>query len=333
MRLRDLRTYDGGSHTGDQTTGQVDTRQLASDQLILGLARRGDKLLLRNLKHCKLGHRVRNLLEQDRTETSVETGNTFFPCDSGEATGETVGERGLGDESDSGGFERAKGDVGEEFGDAGRSEVDCLTVLSGRVDADGVDGDLFPEFVTARGALARAIALWWHSGGDPDLPSELQGSLDGVSEDGGTETGQQRTGTFSRDNLSETTDHSLPDVVSHMPYDSGRDLSTHSVVHLGLELDSGLDDIDGRQCTVGNSATKGTSERKSRVQVDTGRVGRDRVLGGLLQVLDPVVCLVLELGSGLLGLGGGIVDLVSDGGDDKVGRGGCEEGVGNHFER
>lgn len=84
---------------------------------------------------------------------------------------------------------------------------------------------------------------------------------------------------------------------------------------------------------MGNGTTQSTGQGESGVQVDTGRVGRDRVLGGLLQVLNSVVSLILQTGGGLLGLGGSIVNLVSDGGNDKVRGGGSEEGVGgDHFE-
>lgn len=141
-------TYDGSGHTSDQTTSQVDTSQLATDQLVLRLTGRGDNLFLGNFEHGELGHGVRNLLEQDGTETGVETGDTFLSCDSGETTGQTVGERWLRDQSDSSGFQGAQGNVGEEFGDTGGTEVDGLSVLSGRVDTDGVNGDLLPELVT-----------------------------------------------------------------------------------------------------------------------------------------------------------------------------------------
>lgn len=84
---------------------------------------------------------------------------------------------------------------------------------------------------------------------------------------------------------------------------------------------------------MGNGTTQSTGQSESSVQVDTGGVGRDRVLGGLLQVLNSVVSLVLQTSGGLLSLSGGIVNLVSDGGDDKVRGSGSEEGVGSdHFE-
>ena len=52
--------------------------------------------------HGKLGHGVRNLLEEDGTETSVESTGTFLSEDPQETTGETSSESGLGDQSNSG---------------------------------------------------------------------------------------------------------------------------------------------------------------------------------------------------------------------------------------
>lgn len=61
---------------------------------------------------------------------SVETSNTLLPQDASESTTETVGERWLGDETDTNSLERAEGDIGEKLGDGGSSEVDRLTVLT-----------------------------------------------------------------------------------------------------------------------------------------------------------------------------------------------------------
>jgi hypothetical protein len=107
-----------------------------------------DRWLAPSYSHSELGHGVRNLLEQDGTETGVETTDTLLPCDPGETAEKTIGKGRLGDEPDTGGLERAEGDVGEEFGDTGSSEVDGLTVVTGLVDAKVLDGGLFPELVT-----------------------------------------------------------------------------------------------------------------------------------------------------------------------------------------
>lgn len=142
---------DGSGHTSDQTSEQVDGRQLSSSQLVLGLSSSSNDLLLSNLEHGKLGHGVRNLLEQDGSESSVESSNTLFPCDPGETGQKSVGKARLGDESDSSGLERAESNVGKELGNGGSSEVDGSSVFTGRVDSDLVDGDLFPELVSEVG--------------------------------------------------------------------------------------------------------------------------------------------------------------------------------------
>lgn len=100
-----------------------------------------------------------------------------------------------------------------------------------------------------------------------DPPSEFEGALDGVTDNGGTETGQESTGTLSSNDLSESTDHSLVVSARINQIGPGRpgqgcveDQSTHLVVDLRLKLDTGLDDIDGREGTVGDGTTKSTGK-------------------------------------------------------------------------
>ena len=52
--------------------------------------------------HGELGHGVWDLLEEDGTETSVESTGTFLSEDPQETTGETSSESGLRDQSNSG---------------------------------------------------------------------------------------------------------------------------------------------------------------------------------------------------------------------------------------
>lgn len=60
-RLRD----NGSADTGNQTGAEVDRGQCAVGQLLLGRAHAGKDLLGDHLIHHKLGHGVRNLLEED----------------------------------------------------------------------------------------------------------------------------------------------------------------------------------------------------------------------------------------------------------------------------
>jgi hypothetical protein len=130
---------------------------------------------------CDCGHDV------EPHSPGVEGSRTLLTKDAGETAGETVGERRLGDESDTGRLEGAERNVGEELGDGRGTEVDGLTVLSGLVNAEDVDSLLLPELVT----------------------SELEGTLDGVTDDGGAETGEKRAGSLGTDDLSESSDHAL----------------------------------------------------------------------------------------------------------------------------
>jgi hypothetical protein len=90
----------------------------------------------------------------------VESSNTLLSCNPGESSSESVGESGLGHETDSDGLKGAESDVGEELSDGGGTEIDGLSVLPGGLDTIVVDGGLLPELVT----------------------SELEGSLDRVSD-------------------------------------------------------------------------------------------------------------------------------------------------------
>jgi hypothetical protein len=145
-RLRD----DGGGHTGDQTTGKVNTHLLTTGEGVLGLAGELEDLLGSDFEDGELGHGVGNLLEEDGTETSVESTGTFLSEDPQETGRKTGSESGLRNQSDSGSLKGTKGNVGEELGDGRGSEVDGLSVVSGIVNTEVLDGLLLPELVTDR---------------------------------------------------------------------------------------------------------------------------------------------------------------------------------------
>jgi hypothetical protein len=60
---------DGGGHTGDETTTEVEGGGLSAGELALGLTPDLEDLLHSDLVHGELGHGVRDLLEQDGAET------------------------------------------------------------------------------------------------------------------------------------------------------------------------------------------------------------------------------------------------------------------------
>lgn len=189
----------GGGETGGKTGGQV----------VDGLHTVGGLLLVDDgvdglvdlLEDDELGHGVGNpgdilaekvgetasgnvLLEQDGTETRVESANTLSAEDLAETTNQTIGELGVGDETDTGGLERAEGDVSDELGAGGGTEVDGSAVVGGCLVAKHVDGLLLEELVS----------------------SELEGTLEEVTGGGGTETSPDGASTLSSDDLAETTD-------------------------------------------------------------------------------------------------------------------------------
>lgn len=87
------------------------------------------------------------LLEEDGTEARVESTETLVLSDLGEAAQETAGEFGLRDETDTGGFQRAEGNIGEELGGGRRGEVDGGTVVGGGLKTKLVDPLLLEELV------------------------------------------------------------------------------------------------------------------------------------------------------------------------------------------
>lgn len=178
---------DGGGHTGDETGRKVETGGLALGELGLVLAGELEDLLGCDFVDGELGHGVRDLLEENGTETSVEGTNTLLTEDTEETRGKTGSKGGLGDKTDTGGLERAEDNVGEELGNTRGSEVDGLTVLRGLLDTKVVDSGLLPELVT----------------------TELEGTLERVTDNGGAETSEESTSSLLGDNLTEGVDHAL----------------------------------------------------------------------------------------------------------------------------
>lgn len=125
------------------------------------------------------------LLEKNGTESRVESTDTLLLEDTTEAAQQTASEGGLGDKTNTGGLERAKGDVGHELGASRRGEVDGSTVVGSSLVAKGVDGLLLEELVT----------------------TELEGTLQEVTGSGRAETGQKSASTLLLDDLAEATDH------------------------------------------------------------------------------------------------------------------------------
>lgn len=100
------------------------------------------------------------------------------------------------------------------------------------------------------------------------LPTELEGTLDGVTDEGGAETSEKSTGTLLGNDLSERANHTLLfcdiNITPYKSHNSQKLLKkTNPVVNLGLELDSSLDDINGSEGTVGDGTTKSTSKSES----------------------------------------------------------------------
>lgn len=106
---------DGGDHAGDHAGQQRDGEVGALGRLLgLGAHHAVDGLGGRAL-HGELGHRVRDLLEEDRDESRVEGADeAVLGHEAGGGAAERGGVVGLGDEADAAGLVGAEEDVGDE---------------------------------------------------------------------------------------------------------------------------------------------------------------------------------------------------------------------------
>jgi hypothetical protein len=95
------------------------------------------------------------LLEQDRPEASIESTNTLILQHLAEATDEAISIGWLGHETDTGGLERAEGNIGEELSERSGRKVDGGAVVGGRLVSEDVDRLLLEQLVTSE--LERAL--------------------------------------------------------------------------------------------------------------------------------------------------------------------------------
>ena len=129
-------------------------------------------------------YRENILLEEKGTETTVEGAEALLLSDLGEATNEAIGEGGLGNETDTGGLKRAKGEISEELGGGGGGEVDGGAVVGSGLVAEEANGLLLEELVT----------------------TELQGTLEEVTGEGRAGTGEESASALVLDDLLEAAD-------------------------------------------------------------------------------------------------------------------------------
>ena len=125
---------DGGGEASNETRAKVDGRLGAAggSALINGAVNGFADLLIDD----EFGHGIRDpvnalielfatiiicdiLLEKDGTEAGIESAHALVLQDLAEAADEAISEGGFGNETDTGGFERAEGNVGEELGGGG----------------------------------------------------------------------------------------------------------------------------------------------------------------------------------------------------------------------
>ena len=145
-------------------------------------------------------YRENILLEQKGAETTVEGAEALLLSDLGEATNEAIGEGGLGNETDTGGFKRAEGEISEELGGGGGGEVDGGAVVGSGLVAEESNGLLLEELVT----------------------TELQGTLEEVASESRAGTGEESASALVLDDLLEAADEAAV-VGGRVELDAGLD--------------------------------------------------------------------------------------------------------------
>lgn len=125
------------------------------------------------------------LLKKDRSESGIKRANSLLLHNATHRREQTVSESGLRDQTNTSGLQGAERNIREEFGSAGRGEVDGGTIVLRRLIADSVDRLLLEEFVT----------------------SKLESALEEVAGGSRTKACQQRTGALILDDLAEATEH------------------------------------------------------------------------------------------------------------------------------
>jgi hypothetical protein len=122
------------------------------------------------------------LLKQNGSKASIECSDTLVLQHLTESANKAAGVSGLGDETDTGGLERAKSDISEEFGKSRGSQVNSRAVIRGSFISKEVDRLLLEQFIS----------------------SELECALKKVSCSGRSEASQESSSTLLGNNLSDT---------------------------------------------------------------------------------------------------------------------------------
>lgn len=136
---------DRSAHSGNHTRGQSHAELGGAGEVGLGLAHGGSHTVSSLALHGELGHGVGDLLHQDGAETRVEAlDETLLSHQLAGAADQAGGEGGLGHQTDTGGLQGAKEDIGDELSHGGRGQVDRGLVVPGLLLAQ-VLGELHLE--------------------------------------------------------------------------------------------------------------------------------------------------------------------------------------------
>ncbi|KAH3659904.1 hypothetical protein OGATHE_005949 [Ogataea polymorpha] len=151
---------DNCGHTsGNNTSTEVDTSDSSGRQLVLWSGDERVDGLGGSLVGQELSNVVRNLLEQNWSETVVERANTLFSQNSGETANQTVGEGWLRNKSNSGSLQWTQSNVGKELSNGSGTDVDRVFVLDGVLSAGTLVGNNLLERTNHTGVVDGRLKL------------------------------------------------------------------------------------------------------------------------------------------------------------------------------
>jgi hypothetical protein len=174
---------NGRSHTGNDTGKERDTKGHAGSGIFRSHLHGRINSVRDGTLHDKLGARVRNLLGQNGNKSRVESTDSFRCCHLVESIHETVGPCRVRNGTDTDRFQGTEKDIRNKLGTGRRTNVNGGLVFPGLFFTHGLSGVDLEELDS----------------------TELEPSLDKVSNGSGAQTSRQGHGTLFGNDLLEST--------------------------------------------------------------------------------------------------------------------------------
>ena len=178
---------DGSGNSSNNTRSERDNDVLSTGAFSGGRAHGLVDVVSSISLHDELSASVRNLLGKDRNKTSVESTNSLGLGNLLETVNKTVAELRIRDGTDTDSLQRTEEDISDKFSAGSRYHVDTGLVVPCTLGSEGRGSLDLEEFDS----------------------TELEPSLDEVSESGGSQTSGQSHGSLLSNDLTESSDQTL----------------------------------------------------------------------------------------------------------------------------